>query len=356
MKVQPSYLPVVVGQLLALGAALNHHVVPASAFTSSAPSFATRRGGAAPSFARLASTKAPSEGVVSETDPGTEMSPDPEDQREYMRSKALFPGATSRRTDLEPTPDNIRPVSMFPLELSMDRIEGSGTVRNYKIPPWAERVQYVLTTNGRPLKATVELWVGPIRKTHTLEISVENGQKTPVRATLKFKKGTEVITIRTSDAGELPCSACVVVPSPDRSKALGANTERVFDSNPRTRVQGGIIQPDGESKGAVRYFNVPPDVEAVQVLLWSKNTGKKSLKAKIEVLQGPNNPKQSFDLQCGGGSQPYHAVFETPGGGGVLRIINKKFLEDGLFEVAVVPIALSELPNASEDDFGPNSY
>jgi hypothetical protein len=288
------------------------------------------------------------------------MAPVPEDMREYRLSRALFPGATSRRSDAEPTPDNIRPMPMFPLELSMDRIEGSGTVRNYKIPPWAERVQYVLTTNGRPLKATVELWVGPIRKTHTLQINVENGLVTPVRATLKFKKGTEVITIRTSDELELPCSACVVVPSPDRSKALGANTERVFDSNPRTRVQGGIIQPDGKSKGSVRYFNVPPGVEAVQVLCWSKNTGKKSMRMKIEVLQGPNNPKQQYLLQCGGGSQPYHAVFETPGGGGVLRVVNDKFLEDGLFEVAVVPIALADLPRAAAEDdgasFGPNSY
>lgn len=298
--------------------------------------------------------KAPSEGEVSSPD-ASDLTPSADDGRSYMRSNALFPSARGR-SNLEQTGE-VRPCPMFPLELSMDRIEGIGTVRNFKIPPWAERVQYVLTTNGRPLKATVELWVGPIRKTHTLEIDVENGQKTPIRATLKFKKGTEVLTIRTSDAGELPVSASVVIPSPDRSDELGSNTERVWKENPKTRVQGGIIQADGKSsKGAVRYFNVPPEAEAVQVLFWSKDTGKKSLKAKIEVLQGPNNPKQTFDLQCGGGSQPYHAVFEVPGGGGVLRIINKKFLEDGLFEVAVVPIALADLPNAPSDNFSPNSY
>jgi hypothetical protein len=270
-----------------------------------------------------------------------------DEMNSYIRSETYFSNSKGRST-LEAA-GTIRPAPMFPRELSLERIEGVKTVRNFKIPPWAERAQYILTTNGRPMKATVELWVGPIRKTHTLEINVENGRKTPVRGTLKFKKGTEVITIRTSDAGELPLSACVVVPSEERAKEIQANTEKIWKSNKKTKIQGGIIQPNGKSTGAVRYFPIPPEVDAVQLLFWSKDTGKKSLKAKIEILKGPNNVKQSYDLQCGGGSQPYHAVFET-GGGGVIRIINKKFMEDGLFEVAVVPIQLEGTPYASDDD------
>jgi hypothetical protein len=47
----------------------------------------------------------------------------------------------------------------FPLDIPMKRIEGGGTVRTWDIPPETERLQYVVETNGRPLKAKVELYV-----------------------------------------------------------------------------------------------------------------------------------------------------------------------------------------------------
>jgi hypothetical protein len=49
------------------------------------------------------------------------------------------------------------PVEFFPLDIPMKRIEGGGTVRTWDIPPETERLQYVVETNGRPLKAKVEL-------------------------------------------------------------------------------------------------------------------------------------------------------------------------------------------------------
>ena len=36
-------------------------------------------------------------------------------------------------------------------------------------------------------------------------------------------------------------------------------------------------------------------------------------------------------------TQPYHAVIDTPGSGWTIRCNSKKFLEDGLFEIAVAP-------------------
>ena len=39
----------------------------------------------------------------------------------------------------------------------------------------------------------------------------------------------------------------------------------------------------------------------------------------------------------GGSTQPYHAVIDTPGPGWMVRCNSKKYLEDGLFEIACAP-------------------
>ena len=106
------------------------------------------------------------------------------------------------------------------------------------------------------------------------------------------------------------------VPSPERAEELNTNTEKQFYSAPprdeKMVIQGS--QTNGK-QGAWRYWNIPQEVEAIQLLGWSVDTGKKSLKVQVELLQGPNNLKQSLFLQCGGGSQPYHTVIQTPGSG-----------------------------------------
>lgn len=227
---------------------------------------------------------------------------------------------------------------IFPTYDSFEKIEGQGTVRTYAIPEWATRVQMKLKTNGRPMKGEVNLWLGPLRKTHTLKINNESGAEFPVEALLKFKQGPPILKISTTGDANLPMMVGVHVPSPERAAELEANTEKVFDEavlgDDKQRIQGGSTNG---KHGAWVYYNVPADVDSVQLLGWSRDSGKKSFKANIELLQGPNNLKQSYFLQCGGGSQPYHAVYQTPGPGWVVRIQNKKFMEDGLVDIAVVP-------------------
>lgn len=253
--------------------------------------------------------------------------------------------------DLAPYGDNERiagitlasDLDMFPIFPTLQRMQGGGAVQTFQMPHWAERCQMFFMTDGRPMKATAELWLGPQRTTHTLKIDVEDGNKTPVQTTLKFKKANQVLKITTTDSLEFPLLVGVHVPSPERSNELMANTEKLWKNSPpeiKQKVQGG---PVGGGDGANRYWQFPPHVESVQLLAWSKDVGAKSLKVEIEVLQGPDNVKQSYFLQCGGGSQPYHAVFQTPGPGCAIRVKNKKFLEDGLTEVMILPYEESSL-------------
>lgn len=225
----------------------------------------------------------------------------------------------------------------FPLDMQLTRIEGGNTVRTWQIPQDVERAQVFLKTNGRPLKAKIELWVGPLRTVHTMDIDTEDGNESPYRALLKFKKAAPTLRVITSDEEALPVLAGVQILPPEKNALVGQYSDQLWNAAVKTRIQGG---PSSGGNGAVRVFPIDSTVDSVQLMFWSKDTSKKSLKAKIEMLQGPNNYKQVYDLQCGGGSQPYHVVLETPGAGWVIRIYNKKFVEDGLFEVAIVPFSV----------------
>jgi hypothetical protein len=218
-----------------------------------------------------------------------------------------------------------------------ERVEGGQTLKTFKMPDHAERVQYILTSpNGRPVKGKVELWIGPIRCVHELIYDCMNGGHYPLKATLQFKKLSPVLKISTDSTYEFPLQYGVFVPEPDESKVIGEVCSDMFYSAPmKERVQGGsTIDNKG---GAIRTFHIDPSWEKTQIMVWSKDVGKKSFKTNIEVLQGPNNAKQHLNLRCGGSTQPYHAVIETPGPGWTVRCNSKKYIEDGLFEIAVAP-------------------
>jgi len=215
-------------------------------------------------------------------------------------------------------------MNMFPTDIPMRKMQGGGTVRTWDIPPEAERLSYYIRTNGRPLKALVELWVGPIRRIHSVNIESEDGDMTPFRAMLKFKPGTKTLKISTTGSHEFPLEFGAEVPNANRMKETWAATQKVFDTSPKTTVQGGSTEGGG---GSIRYFNIPDDVETTQLVLWSRDLGKRTVKAKIEVLSGPNSVRQLYELHCGGSTQPYHCVIPTPGPGWTIRVIATNYME-----------------------------
>eukprot|EP00977_Amphora_coffeiformis_P029446 scaffold40781_cov191-Amphora_coffeaeformis.AAC.2 len=155
-----------------------------------------------------------------------------------------------------------------------------------------------------------------------MSIDLENGAITPYRSVLKFKKGVgPVLRVITTDQVEFPMEAAISVPSKERSAIIGKSTTALFDAADKLLIQGGDIQgkPFGKSGGvggAVRTYPIPTEVNQIQ---------------------GPNNVKQNYDLQVSGSHQPFTCVFQCPGPGYQIRIKNKKFVEDGLFQTAIIP-------------------
>ena len=158
----------------------------------------------------------------------------------------------------------------------------------------------------------------------------------PIKATLQFKKVRPVLKVSTDSTFEFPLQCGVFVPTPEESARIGETTKAMFYNAPmKHKVQGGsTIDNKG---GAIRTFNVEQSWEKTQLMVWSKDVGKKSFKSNIEILQGPNNAKQFLNLRCGGSTQPFHCVIDTPGPGWMIRCNSKKYLEDGLFEIACAP-------------------
>jgi len=77
-----------------------------------------------------------------------------------------------------------------------------------------------------------------------------------------------------------------------------------------TRVDGG----------ALRSFPLDPSVQQLEVVL---NTDGRQLNARVELLNAPNNPKQTFEIFTNNGELNSLVVcFNTPDAGNTVRIVN----------------------------------
>jgi hypothetical protein len=184
-----------------------------------------------------------------------------------------------------------------------------------------EQVQVVLSTEGRPLDADIELWHGPDNTPCKMRVYVENGLLRPFSAVIETPRGPNTVAIRNIGQIEFPIAANVVAdivdaPSPDCVDASAT-------------IQGG----------ALRTYPFDPTVDSVQVLL---QTDGRPLNARIELLQGPNNNKQVIELYTEDGcDRPFFCVLETPGSGNVVRIVNTAPVEFPM-TAGVVPHSINQ--------------
>jgi len=197
-----------------------------------------------------------------------------------------------------------------------------GSLRTWSYrSPAVEQVQVVLSTDGRPLDADIELWHGPDNTPVKMRVYVENGQLRPFSAVVETPRGPNTIAIRNIGQVEFPLAANVVADNVDQP------SDECLASS--MTVQGG----------ALRTYPFDPAVDSVQVLL---KTDGRPLNARIELLQGPNNNKQVIELYTEDGmDRPFFCFLATPGSGNVVRIVNTAPVEFPM-TAAVVPHSLSE--------------
>eukprot|EP00586_Coscinodiscus_wailesii_P001586 CAMPEP_0172484308 /NCGR_PEP_ID=MMETSP1066-20121228/11714_1 /TAXON_ID=671091 /ORGANISM="Coscinodiscus wailesii, Strain CCMP2513" /LENGTH=278 /DNA_ID=CAMNT_0013248723 /DNA_START=87 /DNA_END=923 /DNA_ORIENTATION=+ len=177
--------------------------------------------------------------------------------------------------------------------------------------PYIEQVQIFMKTDGRPLNANVELWEGPDNTPQKMSVYLEDGDLRPFNAVIETPcDGSNTIAIRNTGYLEFPLSACVEA---EVDNEIGNSL--TSGGGERKLVQGGAI------------FTTPfaPSVASVHVFL---DTDGRPLNARVELLQGPNNNKQVIEFYSEDGKlRPLNVVFETPGVGNVVRIVNTATVE-----------------------------
>ena len=204
---------------------------------------------------------------------------------------------------------------------------GSLRTWSYK-SPLVDQVQVVLSTEGRPLDADLELWHGPDNTPCKMRVYVENGQLRPFSCVIATPRGPNTVSIRNIGQMEFPIAADVY--------ANDVENPSVDCVNSATTIQGG----------ALRTYPFDPLVNSVEVLL---RTDGRPLNARIELLQGPNNNKQVIELYTEDGmDRPFFAILETPGSGNVVRIVNTAPVE--------FPMTAGVVPHSIDDQMASGAF
>jgi hypothetical protein len=188
---------------------------------------------------------------------------------------------------------------------------------------YVEQVQVVLTTEGRPLDADVQLWQGPDNTPVKMRVYNENGALRPFSCVIETPRVDNTISVRNLGQIEFPIEATVIPDAVDQPSA------ECFDQ--QMNIQGS----------ALRTYPFDSDVDSVQVYL---NTDGRPLNARIELLQGPNNNKQVIELYTDDGyDRPFFCYLATPGSGNVVRVVNTGPVEFPMI-ASVVPNSIGQYP------------
>jgi hypothetical protein len=254
---------------------------------------------------------------------------------------AMIAGHGNRGAMIAPPPYAGRDMTEFFDAFVPTLLQGAGTLRTWSFAnPKVNFVQLLLKTEGRPLDADIQLWQGPDNTPHKLKVYVEDGGLRTFHTLIGTPGEENTIAIRNIGMLEFPLQAVVEI---DRSSIPGVNTAEL-NGGGGGRAAALFLEETGRPEliqgGALRTYPFDVQVESVAVLL---KTDGRPLNARIELLQGPNNNKQVVEVYTEDGLlRPFFAIFETPGSGNVVRIVNTAPVEFPL-AATVEPYGLADM-------------
>ena len=124
-----------------------------------------------------------------------------------------------------------------------------GALRTWSYPQ--EQMQFVLSTNGGPLDANIELWHGPDSTPCMIHVYAVNGKQHPFNAVIETPMGPNTVTIRNIGHIVDPIAANVVG---DSGKVDGPSEQC---TSSYTTIEGGALDT----------YHCDPSVNSIQVLL-----------------------------------------------------------------------------------------
>lgn len=250
------------------------------------------------------------------------------------RAPPLVYNGESRRDNM------LSPTGPLDWDLYSATLIQGNSLRTWALPrDDTSRIKLSLRTEGRPMTSSVELWQGPDYTPMKLKVYVEDGNARPFNCILETPMSSNTLAVYNTGHMEFPFFANVqeyTAHSISSNYGLANAPSTLYESTTPRTVQGG----------STVSYPFPPQVASVQFLL---KTDGRNLKARVELMQGPNTDKQVMELYSSDGyARPFYAIVETPGSGNVVRIINKNTMEFP-FVCSIGPYSMGE--DAEEGEF-----
>lgn len=245
----------------------------------------------------------------------------------FVKSTSLYADADASLAVAEEAPSAVQSSADLFSTLETIRVQGD-TLKTCSFEEGVERVEVLMKSGSRPVHADVELWQGHTNDPQRMKVYLEDGSERTFRAVVECPGSSNSVSIRNTATQEYPLSAGVMADYGGPESA-GSPAEILSTMSDPRIVQGG----------AVYILPFAPEVQSIQVMLRSDG---RPMSAKLELLQGPNNVKQSMEVYSeAGNARALYTILDSPGTGNVVRIVNTATVEYPL-EAFIEPYIVDE--------------
>merc|ERR1712003_223435 len=174
-----------------------------------------------------------------------------------------------------------------------------------------ELVQVAVHSNGRPIQASLDLWIGPDWTPVSIKAHSEDGRMYPIQTLIGTRNQAANVEVKNNGPYTMPIQAAAAY----AVSPLANDVDTITMQTQGTYMEGGSVE----------HMSFPAEVQQLQVLL---KTEGKQLNAKIELLNGPNNVKQEYEIFTNNGElNSLFVVFDMPQEGYAIRVKNLAPLE-----------------------------